>query len=247
MTDKDFVWDEKTVREIIDAAMCNVKDYVMDNDRFVSDFIASKQTIEIDWKVVAVSDKYGDHKIFELDEATDKIDGQSYNYVVNVRVGNRFNIHSVKRLSDREVFSIGDSCGGIGLKVVAPIGKFSINEQSIIVSGCNDNGSAFQCPLQDLQKAKPVLFRTSDGVDIFQDQKTFIVNKHFAVTGPVWYKGGNPDLKCFSTKELAEEYVLMNKPTLSINDLTKNGFVYWYLAETMHKLKVLVQSKLNPK
>ena len=49
-------------------------------------------------------------------------------------------------------------------------------------------------------------------------------------------------LKYFSTKEKAEEYILMNKPCLSINDLQflkREAIIYWD-----NKLKDLVKTKL---
>jgi hypothetical protein len=70
------------------------------------------------------------------------------------------------------------------------------------------------------QEVKPVIFITEDGVDIFEGNEVFIVNKFFSLGFSKGVKYNNhKDNKFFSTKEKAEEYIIMNKPCLSYNDI----------------------------
>jgi hypothetical protein len=89
--------------------------------------------------------------------------------------------------------------------------------------------------LNNVEKVKQPLFTTEDGVDIFKGDKTYYVfndltpecNSGFKCKWKVrggFYQNyqvnqGNEYYKVFSTKEKAEEYILLNKPCLSINDI----------------------------
>lgn len=71
--------------------------------------------------------------------------------------------------------------------------------------------------LKNAVKSK-ILFRTEDDVDIFEGDRVYSVTPNFCIgySGSLKYK---PIQLCFSTKEAVEEYILMNKPSLSINDV----------------------------
>lgn len=123
-------------------------------------------------------------------------------------------IHSVKRLSDSEVFTVGDNTNAGIIK-------------SIFVSGSTlefeVNGSCF---LNGLVKFKKPLLITEDGVDIFEGDEFYMYttpfndkNKTNVYKQVANYHYNKCTQKTFSTKEAAEEYVLMNKPCLSINDI----------------------------
>lgn len=139
-------------------------------------------------------------------------------------------IHSIKRLSDGEVFTVGDETQrgkidgfsihptiGILMVVIGNIG-FSIRELAI-------------------SPPRKPLFTTEDGKEIFSGDKYWTVFNEdwvkdchnliaFEIYGPhdavlaEKYPGIPPNgQNCFSTKEAAEEYVLMNKPMLSLSDI----------------------------
>ena len=61
----------------------------------------------------------------------------------------------------------------------------------------------------------------------------------------------NSDYKHFSTKEKAEEYILYNKPCLSLNDIFKNveemrkGLKTFENSELAKRFKKLVKQKLK--
>jgi len=108
--------------------------------------------------------------------------------------------------------------------------------------------------LSDLSKVKKPLFTTEDGVDIFEGDTYWWVTKltywcNFTNNVKISFYHDTEKYWYFSTKEAAEEYILMNKPCLSLNDVFK---VYPKLKRssnniwTKHalELKELVKSKL---
>lgn len=148
------------------------------------------------------------------------------------------NIHSVKRLSDGEIFTIGDYVEII--KSTNPCCE----------KGTIEDFNFWLYNINNLKKVKQKLFTTEDGVDIYEDDYSYGVhNSKFDIvkikhTSTV-YVGDN--FIEFSTKEKAEEYVLMNKPCLSINNVInaypspKGSPLHNVL---MHKLKQTVKSKI---
>lgn len=164
-------------------------------------------------------------------------------------------IYSVKRLSDGEIFTIGDK--------VYHTNNVLFKEGIIIKFHILSNGIWFKTDKFDVpiifieNKSKKPLFKTEDGVDVFEgddiysiddvlnikkhrlfnaryDDKTLLNNRLFF----------NSDYKHFSTKEKAEEYILMNKPCLSVNDfdkLTLGG----PFNETIDRLKKLVKLRIE--
>jgi len=158
---------------------------------------------------------YLDAEIMEFDG-----NGASLEWMLNE---DEYYITSVKRLSDGEVFSIGD-------KIALKLADRGVKE--IIGIVFRDGNIWLQTDLErrnygmDLEyaeKVKEPLFTTEDNIPVFKDMSYVKLNNYSdwsIVTGFVAesshenYQG----LK-FSTEEAAEEYTLMNKPLLSLNDL----------------------------
>lgn len=90
-----------------------------------------------------------------------------------------------------------------------------------------------------------VLFRSEDGVGIYEGDTYYALEDNYKDTWLkiVRYVGSTQPngVKQFSKKEKAENYILMNKPCLSINDV--KSFITRDWLET--DLKELVKSKLN--
>jgi len=87
---------------------------------------------------------------------------------------------------------------------------------------------------------KEKLFCTEDGVDIFEGDVYWKNNgwlnvKIFIAHNKMKVSDFNIDKK-FSTKEAAEEYVLMNKPCLSINNVL-NLLEFDYSKKLKHNLR----------
>ncbi len=85
------------------------------------------------------------------------------------------------------------------------------------------------------EDSSSVLFVTEDGVNVFENDKYWYVINHTPVevlAFPNCTYGDKDNVKYFSTKDAAEEYVLMNKPQLSIQDV-------------MNRLEHYIQDKRN--
>jgi len=126
-------------------------------------------------------------------------------------------IHSIKRLSDREVFTIGDRIKNGEIKNI----NIEDDELKIIVRP-NNHVALFEVDLSKLEKVKP-LFTTEDGVDIYEEQGCFGVcikeyseddiYKLYSIHSDTgWHAKPNEAYwKTFSTREKAEQYILNNK------------------------------------
>jgi len=168
-----------------------------------------------------------------------------------------YSIHSIKRLSDGEVFSIGDKIKTCVSNTYASIYGFKIENNNLQINHTHAYLLDKQCPetpsgchLYLISKKKKPLLTTEDGVDIFEGDIFYLfttayndktrINIYEQVAN---YHYNNCTQKSFSTKEAAKEYILMNKPCLSIIDVVntlnigKQGS--WY-----RDLKKLVKCRL---
>ena len=165
-------------------------------------------------------------------------------------------IYSVKR-NDGEIFTIGD-------KVFSEYVNYTINKIDIVNDKCmvsalydtnNPNGSRLHYNLNNLKKAKQKLFTTEDGVDIFEGDNLYSIDNMLNIKKHLLFNARyddntllnnriffNSDYKHFSTKEKAEEYILLNKPCLSYNEVLE---IVYFLDRSEKKLKELVKQKLK--
>ena len=150
-------------------------------------------------------------------------------YVGLYEKGNEIYIHSIKRLSDNVIFTIGDEINNSESSKLlnTKIESFCLNDIYMVKTTSGTQ------KLESLEHRKQPIFKTEDGVDIFKGDNFWSVYtpgytgtftdwtiKEFNKTKlSIWLH--DKAIKRFSTKEAAEEYVLMNKPCLSINDLIK--------------------------
>lgn len=199
-----------------------------------------EEVIEKDYRILSWDIKYSDNKIRE------------------------YHIHSVKRLSDGEVFMVGDSVknhfvkGKIRKIILAlnlskdVVSSFSYEKYRNTIFLCVDNDHG-NIPLGQAVKNKTKLFTTEDNVEIFEGDKYYSVHiKGLKIIENDDYqpKQGNiHDWKRFSSKKAAEEYILMNKPCLSIKDIAPiigrvNEITYINLDALTIKLRELVKTKL---
>lgn len=174
-------------------------------------------------------------------------------------------IKSVKRASDGEIFSIGDF---IKLyKGVTIIESLDIVNNTIVIKGKLDQSlvyeykeyaqlksnlnwlkSCLSITLKNAVKARQVLFTTEDGVNILEGDNFYLVTKeldlkYWEASKMESYSANISYLKSkkvFSTKEAAEEYILLNKPCLSYKEVMQFSTTFESIP-----LKDLVKSKLN--
>lgn len=158
-----------------------------------------------------------------------------------------YEIYSVRSLSDNVEFKLGDTIKEVlsnNPQKTWKITAFHIESEIVEVQELNVNhGSYTTLHFRNIKLYKEKLFTTEDGVDIFEGDKYVmldVANWYIDETGG---KGLNEkDYRIFfASKEKAEEYILLNKPCLSINDILKIGFVE---KQDLPKLKELVKSKI---
>lgn len=167
-------------------------------------------------------------------------------------------IHSVKRLSDGEVFTVGDKVRYNHNKnsVVKTILKISFEKIGCCPEKLFIYTDGEQSTINNYVKVDEPLFTTVDGVDIFVgDVFSFIAGDCRSYTK----KATNLDKNrfsgnTFSTIEAAEEHFIMNKPCLSIKDLMSNFQLAavnqydefdFFNKICLGKLKKLVKEKLK--
>lgn len=182
-------------------------------------------------------------------------------------------IHSVKRLSDGEIFTIGDKCNlynGNGHR--NPIIKIELtkngtsghleeyrNRETIkITLGTGytslDPWGPFE--FDKIVKSKIPLFTTEDGVDIFDGDTAYAVGLRDIEKDNIYsvnkkYSISDGYYKWFSTPEKAKEYTFINKSCLSLNDLLNcwgdnSGDKNYYKDSLLYKrFEKFVKQKLN--
>lgn len=167
---------------------------------------------------------------------------------------NAFDIYSIKRLSDGEIFTIGDKVinktNSLYYGIISEIYIRNNELEPYVATTINGNMGLF---LNNIEKTKQPLFTTEDGVDIFEGYTFYIIDdenwqpciyqNYISINE---YKNA---LK-FSTKEKAEEYILMNKPCLSLNDIIEDISKATKIKNVKNtnmikSLKELVNTKIN--
>jgi len=176
----------------------------------------------------------------------------------------KIEIYSVKRVSDGETFTVRDICQSETGYVYCPIRRFFIKDELMYVQFDEGHGKNDGClTINSIEKAKPkqVLFTTEDGIIKHKGEICFYVTQDMNC-----YKISflSEELRCdkvwyFHSKEKAEQYILENKPVLSLNDLLSvwdKAYVsidtvskpqsFYESAPMFLKFKELAKSKINP-
>lgn len=218
------------------------------------------------WKGTEFYDAHSDfwEKVQELDYEILSVIGQdkrilskaNYTYPecfqTLVNATDTFKIFSVKRLSDGEVFTVGDEATIELYKKRYKIIKIRKFANNIQIHGEIEE-KLFSYNLKNVIKLQPItpLFTTEDGVAIFVgDSYVCVTNQFELYDNKKQISIRDIPVKSFSTKDKAEEYVLLNKPCLSIIEVAPIfGKMHLdnshdVLTRNLEKLKSLVQAKL---
>jgi hypothetical protein len=132
-------------------------------------------------------------------------------------------IHSVKRLSDNKVFTLGDKINnGQEIKSIG-----LINEEIRIYPQ-----HSFYKIKEVMLDAPPILFWTEDDVPIHKREYSYIVDIDYIYQGSIMWDttecftkdSVNPRYRFFSTEAKAKEYIIMNKPVLSLKDIEELSY-----------------------
>ncbi len=159
-------------------------------------------------------------------------------------------IHSVKRLSDNEVFGISDKVTVDGFNINPVIIEDFYIDGNFLYVNKGRGGWNFK----SIQKVKPkeALFTTSDNKPIFFMDGYYSVSDDFSVcfsNAHPNYIGEILEKRTFSTKEAAENYIWQNKPHLTSYNEIKSHFseygTYTYQSICAY-LQRFFKSKITP-
>lgn len=156
-----------------------------------------------------------------------------------------YKILSIKRLSDGEVFTIGDTVTDVmSDNKNVTISRLSIHLNKLCIEVVKGSLTT-NVTLSFLDKVKQPLCKSEDGVDIYEDDLVVCFDKEDWITRNEKYSFQPRDVKdpnylFFSTLEAANEYILMNKPCLSLQDVMTAGYGMGEYA----RLEAVVKSKI---
>ena len=161
-------------------------------------------------------------------------------------------IHSIKRLSDSEIFTIGDIIDTrVDNKYKQEILEINLGINDLLLKDKLIFKTKSGYVVSHIAvKVKMPLCTTEDGVDIYLGNKSWILHKNSWYLSPAaiihnnsnWTPNENEAHWRFSTKEKAEEYILYNKPVLSLNDIQNNSNI---TIGGIKSLTSLVKSKIQ--
>lgn len=219
-----------------------------------------EEIIEKDYLILEIKSVGGCHWIY--DEKTKKYVQNKFSFQhclddffeKNV-LSSKYFIFKIKRLSDNEIFTIGDKCNDDFIQEI----KLVVDENRLYISSKNFSWGK---NIKDLTKDKISLFTTEDGKEMYEGDELFeLITPGFYNKSCVWniilfktksninYDQENSKKNgriWFSTKEAAQEWVVFNKPCLSLNDVKNccfdNG---WGNGVSQTKIEELVKSKIN--
>lgn len=247
----EFQWTDDLVLEF--ARFTNSESSAM-NGRYTDLATFKVRKTKRDWEIVEFSAKYWGHNEVRFSRGNDGSYGAGVNGIVVEEPIEKLlangKIHSVRRLSDGEVFSVGDMID------YGCISGFSIEKDEMIVASEN-TAADYRIGLNRIKKVvKPkALFVTEDGVEIFEGGECWIVEE--GNNSPYKWEqiikdGMNEGEKYFASKRAAEDYIFLNKACLSVNDVKSIVSSGWSIGHgpTMSsfendKLVKLAKSKLK--
>lgn len=149
---------------------------------------------------------------------------------IKIHLKYSFHIFSVRRISDSEVFSVGDTHGGISYKEREILGFFIEDGKMMIKQTGGNTGLKFATKAP----SRTPLFKDFLGNDVFEGDDVWHVFNDLTPECNAGFKSkwqpnhskenysnncGNEYYNVFKSLESAKEYVLMNKPFISIREL----------------------------
>lgn len=146
-------------------------------------------------------------------------------------------IHSVKRLSDGEVFTVGDKVGFKNHSDEEVIESIVIIQDNLWLNFSEDE----LCRLSGVKKLKQPLFTTEDNVEVYVGDVFCLVQKStLDIIKECRYKADS-DFLTFSSIENAEKYIRDNKKKYSLKDMVKlaNHWSYIESVTSENALKVM--------
>lgn len=173
--------------------------------------------------------------------------------------GGQFNIKSVKRISDGEVFSVGEKEKHIGeIKSISYSEKYPLPHD---ITLCGEDYRTIFLRYAEKVKQPVVLFVTEDNFEVFAGDKVYGVAIQASSSDVIrekvlpfhqlnGLKDGVPvNRKWFKEMDNAMEYAVINTPVLSVNNVIEWCDV-WFSGSAMREafikeLKELAKSKID--
>ena len=223
--------------------------------RFVENSRDWEQVIEKDYEILEVKIADGTIITYENGICTKRTDKCSVDQTLSLEQILRTNhikyIHSVKRLSDGEIFTVGDCFDvGLGSRVLESIwldndGVLGLNHEKGRITNTKGTGV-----FSKAKKISPTLFVTEDGVSITKDSKSYchVDLRTYAISesnNPIPGVSGNMIGKgfvYFSTKEAAQKYIDSKRILFITKDgvEVRKGDAYYYV--DLHRSEIGLQT-----
>jgi hypothetical protein len=159
-----------------------------------------------------------------------------------------YEAYTVKRLSDGEEFSIGDRLE-MQIDDYPCIDAFFLNHKGnpLWISTSAQMGYGMALSVAKKPEVKKPLFTTEDGVDIFEGDTYWAVQKGtYDMLDVRWSLQQQDKWWLFSTEKAARNFVVCNKPCLSFNDVWiqfKDDHIL--MSASKGQLQNLVEQKLK--
>lgn len=174
-----------------------------------------EEVVEKDYQILSLSLATSiNHKISDVSTSSET-------YIKGLLACKGNSIHSIKRLSDGEIFTVGDLCA------IFKNGTFSSRIQSIQLIDENFiyvTANKWAQKFENIVKADVPLFRTEDGVDVYENNQIFYVHRE-SLAFISKCENISKDFKFFkelayfSKFENAFMFRKMNRKSLSLEDV----------------------------
>ena len=186
-----------------------------------------EKVVEKDYKIISISGHGGLYTIKNNDKFAyyelSKNGKYTSDFLLN-NCGKPYHIHSIKRLSDGMIFSIGDKFypnkdEAITGTIIDTIIKFELIENNALLRIQGDN---FCRNIDNIVKYKELLFVTEDNVEIFKGDEYCCLYTNYTIGSMLTTNNASgkfTGIKRFSTKEAANKYIEENKPMYSKIDI----------------------------
>jgi hypothetical protein len=140
----------------------------------------------------------------------------SAHYAVKEALEKGYSIHSVKRLSDMEVFTIGDIVN------YGKITKFQVDGEMMLVN----TGKGWSYDLGEIRSERKPIFVTNDDVKVFEGDEYWYISPQWSVLSVKSANGFmHGAFAILSTEQAAKDWVVLNKPSLSLAELVSSGII----------------------
>lgn len=246
----DWVESDRWGKQKIEKFIINGDDIIVEFETCRNPFnkIQKVKESKRDWEIVSLIDvKYKPQTVVTNENKLPMYSLEDY--FTKYEKG-RWKIHSVRRLSDGEIFCVGDDITWYNGINYGRIERFEISKNNGNMLAVHFSGGV---GINNISKAKKKAFTTEDGIEIYEndDKQLWHISPNFDLSysnSNFLAKQNRKLFKIFSTKEAAEEFIIYNKPCLSVNDVCKLTAIYGVSMVQLEKDVIqLAKSKMDKK